>query len=81
MDEVSGRLRLEWDTGIVYLRHDSQDDEFLGFIGDPDNCPAGLERSWAYLNDLWEDSRLAAIGQELAVEAAYFGRFSPAHWN
>lgn len=76
MEERSGNLVMHWDTGIVYLRpEDGGDDEYLGFIGNPDDCPEGSEPAWAVLNDLWEDSRRAAIGYAMAVDAAWYGRF------
>lgn len=87
MDEIRGRLRLEWDTGLVYLRArrtqgcDDEADEFLGFIGDPDNCPAGLASDWAWLADLWEDARRAGAAYAATVDGAYFGRLSPERWR
>jgi hypothetical protein len=77
-DPESGPLTMERDLGTVWRRVG----EFLepcGFVGDPDNCPPGLERHWEYLLREWNDS--AGGGHEPEANWSYYERLSVARMN
>lgn len=74
-DPGTANLTMHADTGIVWRRC-GEDLEYRGFVGDPDNCPEGLEAEWRELLDHWEDSGRAALGYAAAVDAAYHDRLS-----
>jgi hypothetical protein len=81
MDDPGTRnLTMHPDIGIVWRRC-GEDLEYRGFIGDPDNCPEGLEAEWRSLLDRWEDSGRATRGCIAAVGAAYYDRLSIQRMN
>jgi hypothetical protein len=77
----SGPLILFVDTGSVYLHISDGDDERLGHIDDPEACPFGHDKHWAWLAGEMEDRR--RFGDACAATAmfSYYDRLSPAHWN